>query len=32
MVEAESVLGTAKEKPEDVLLRRTDSENVHLAE
>lgn len=32
VVEAESILGTAKEKPQDVLSRRTDSENIHLAE
>ena len=32
MVEAESILGTSKEKPKDVLSRRTDTENVHLAE
>lgn len=32
MVEAESVLGTAKEKPTDVLNRKTDFDNKHLAE
>jgi len=32
MVEAESILGTSKEKPKDVLSRRTDTENIHLAE
>jgi hypothetical protein len=32
IVEAESVLGTAKDKPQDVLTRKTDSENKHLAE
>jgi len=32
VVEAESVLGTSKEKPEDVLSRKTDSNNIHLAE
>lgn len=32
VVEAESVLGTSKEKPKDALTRRTDTENVHLAE
>src|SRR6056300_1737597 len=29
IVEAESVLGTAKDKPQDVLTRKTDSENKH---
>lgn len=32
IVEAESVLGTTKDKPQDVLTRKTDSENKHLAE
>ena len=32
IVEAEAVLGTTKDKPQDVLTRKTDSENKHLAE
>jgi len=32
IVEAESVLGTSKDKPTDILSRKTDSQNVHLAE
>lgn len=32
VVEAESVLGTSKEKPKDIISRKTDSQNVHLAE
>lgn len=32
MVEAESVLGTAKEKPKDVLSRKVDSDTPYLAE
>lgn len=32
IVEAESVLGTSKEKPKDVLSRRVDNEQVHLAD
>jgi len=31
-VEAESVLGTSKEKPEDVLSRRVDNDSPYLAE
>jgi len=32
IVEAESVLGTSKKKPKDVLSRRVDNEQVHLAD
>lgn len=32
MIEAESVLGTSKEKPEDILSRRVDSDSPYLAE
>ena len=32
IVEAESVLGTSKEKPKDVLSRRVNNEQIHVAE
>lgn len=32
MVEAESILGVSKEKPQDILTRKTDSSSPYLAE
>jgi co-chaperonin GroES (HSP10) len=32
MVEAESILGVSKEKPQDILIRKTDNSKPYLAE